>query len=128
MSGAWYLASVWWDGMDQDGGYVPATCDLLLAFGENRTLLYLSPPGQDLQLAYYMFLQDVRPGWQLLEGQIPRLLAAGITVEEFDAGDDDDGDDDDDSAGGSVLDQLPSECLPGDDDDSAGDDDDSAGS
>ncbi len=120
--GASYVVTAWWDG-EGDGDPATGECDLVLGTG-NKTLAWIQPPGIDLELAFWLHLYSVRPGWLLLEGEQPRLLQSGVAIQPEAAS----GDDDDDSAGGSVLDQLPDGCVPvGDDDDSAGDDDDSAG-
>ncbi|MCO4773127.1 MAG: hypothetical protein KDA24_24040 [Deltaproteobacteria bacterium] len=119
LTGAIYDVTAWWDG-EQDGE-TTGDCDLILG-APNKTLGWVAPPGTDLDAAFWMHLNSLRPGWLLLEGDLPRLLASGVDFDDGVPGDDDD------SAAGAVLDQLPAECVPqGDDDDSAGDDDDSAG-
>jgi len=119
LMGAAYIVGAWWDG--ENDATPEGACDLTLGLGGEKQLAWVQPPGENLELAFWMHLYSVRPGWLILEGELPRLLASGITFEGSAPGDDDD------SAGGSVLDELPEECQPaGDDDDSAGDDDDSA--
>ncbi len=128
LMGASYVVTAWWDG-EGDGDPETGECDLVLGSG-NKTLTWVQPPGIDLELAFWMHLYSVRPGWLLFEGDLPRLLQSGVAIQpEVASGDDDDSaGDDDDSAGDSILDHLPDGCVPvGDDDDSAGDDDDSAG-
>ena len=119
---ALYQAVVWYDGTEDDtfGGQ----CDLALGLGVERILAYVEPPGADLDAAFALHVENARPGWKLIEGELNRPLASGMEIVPENSG----GDDDDDSAGGDFYDQLPDECRPvGDDDDSAGDDDDSAG-
>ena len=117
LTGAVYSQVGWVD--DGDATYDEASlCDLLIAEG-NKTLAWVTPPGQNLGLAFSLgVVLEQRPGWMLVDTR-PRRLSAGLALSPVEGiGDDDD------SAGETPYD-LPSECF-GDDDDSAGDDDDSA--
>jgi hypothetical protein len=110
--GSLYSASAWFDG-EADGSRTGSECDLILAGGTDRLLVWMEASSLEPTSAFAVQRSDVPLGWSLydLQASAFRVLSLGLTVTPV---------------GAEVV--VPIECLPppGDDDDSAGDDDDSA--